>query len=299
MNHRSLSETARSAGSTGRSAPSATLVELARLSTLHRFLRRVATGALAAVPIGAASQAVDPAANPAHGELRYAIGPKFSSTWGGVDHPIKVRPSAGIAYGRWKLGSIPSDQWLQLSGLFKEPALSYDALRTARRNIGVSLRLHDLDRQESSDGLPSRRTTIRGRLVFSYVLTEQWSLLVEATQDLQRRGDGTTAGIGLARGIELGARQRLSLSASTTWATGEHWSNVYRKQLRADTQARSTLGGIGVGATYRHWLGDSWILWTSISASRPIGDLTRLVESRYEYRSEIGVKWLGRFRLTE
>lgn len=256
-------------------------------------------GTLAGLAIAAASQAGERPESPVEREFRYAIGPKLSNAWGGIDHPVQFRPSAGIAYGRWKFGSIPSDQWLQLSGLFKEPSLSYDALRTERRNVGVSLRLHDLDRQETLDVLPSRRTTIRGRLIFSYVLSEHWSLAAEATQDLQQRGDGTTAGLGVTRGFELGGRQRLFLSASSTWATGEHWSNVYRDQLPADTRARSTLGGLGVGATYRHWLSDSWVAWTSISASRPIGDLTRLVEPRYEYRSEIGVKWLGRFRLSE
>lgn len=264
------------------------------------LLLRVRTAALPWV-LGAASlcQAADGVDQPEHGAVRYAIGPTFTSAWGGIDHPLQVRPSAGIAYGRWKFGSIPSDQWLQFSGLFKEPAVSYEALRTERRNVGLSLRLHDLERQETRDTLPSGNTTIRGRAIFSYVLDEHWGASAEVTQDLQNRGDGTTLSGGLVRGVNIGGQQRLFFSGSLTWATGEHWTTVYRDRMPPGDRFGSTLGSIGVGVTWRHWIDETRVFWISFSVARPISDIARVVDPQLQYRSEFGVKWIGRFRLTE
>jgi len=203
----------------------------------------------------------------------------------------------GLAYGRWKFGSVPSDQGLRFSGLFKEPSLSYEAFQSARRSLGLSFRLHDLDRKENWDGLPSGKTTLRGRLMFSYVLTEQWAVSTELTQDLQQRGDGTTLGLGVVRGFDLGRGQRLFLSAKGTWATGDHWANAYPNQLDPDQPHSAMFGRFGVGATWRRWFGSDWLAWSSVSASRPVADLARWVDPEIEYRLEIGVKFVGQFKI--
>lgn len=259
---------------------------------------RLTAGAIGSLVLALSlpSLAEEPSALPERRSFQYAIGPKVSTAWGGIEAPARVLPSIGLAYGRWKFGSIPTDQGLQLNGLFSEPAVSYDALRTDRRNIGVSLRAQNLDRQEASDALSIKNMTLRGRLIFSYALMQDWTFAAEVTQDLLQRGDGTTASVGLVRGIDLGGRQRLFLSTSTTWANADHWNNAYRKRLPEDGDIRSTLGGLGAGATYRYWLSDSWLFWTGISVSRPIGDITRLLEPRLEYRSEIGFRWVSRAR---
>jgi hypothetical protein len=230
-----------------------------------------------------------------HGHLRYAIGARVGTSWGGVDLPARARPSVGLAYGRWKFGSVPSDQGLRFSGLFREPSLTYEAFQTARRSLGLSFRLHDLERKENWDGLPSGKTTLRGRLLFSYALTDQWMIATEITQDLQQRGDGTTAGLGLVRGIDLGRGQRLFLSTIATWATGDHWAGVYREQLDPANPPSSMFGRVGVGATWRRWFGSHWLAWTSLSAARPVADLARRVDTEPEYRLELGVKFVSSF----
>ena len=226
--------------------------------------------------------------------LRYAVGLKADASTGGLQEGVNLRPSVGLAYGRWKLGSVPDDRWLQYGAIFKEPTISFDALQRDKYQLGVSLRVHNIDKQQSWDGFAGGRHTVRGRIFGSRTLSPNLSIGGELTQDLQGRGDGTTLSAGLVRAISLGEQEKVFISIGSTWASASHWESLYaNRSSMGEANWTSGVGHIVVAATFRQWIGSHWMWYVMPQISQPMGQIQRQASHATELSLHASLKWVG------
>jgi len=226
--------------------------------------------------------------------LRYAVGLNADASTGGLQEGVNLRPSVGLAYGRWKLGSVPDDRWLQYGAIFKEPTISFDALQRDKYQLGVSLRIHNIDKQQSWDGFAGGRNTVRGRIFGSRTLSPNLSIGGELTQDLQGRGDGTTLSLGIVSAIPLSEREKVFVSIASTWASTSHWQSLYaRGASQSDENWSSGFGHIVAAATFRQWISPHWMWYVVPQISQPVGQIQRQTSYATELRLHASLKWVG------
>ena len=215
---------------------------------------------------------------------RYSVGVRFLLQ----DRPdgqssTKLKPMLGIGYGRWKLGSMVSDDWLSFNSFRKEPSISYDFLQSRKIRLGVSLRIHNLSSQDDWDGFSGGRKTIRGRVQVTYLLDDQWAIGTEFTTDLRNRGDGQTISLGPSYTMRLDERSRLSFNGGVTWGSAEHWRTAAGSLVPPDAPLGSGLGAVGIGSSYRHLISPRLSWFASIGKSWAVGNYA-------DYTSSSGIK---------
>ena len=184
----------------------------------------------------------------------------------------KLKPMLGVAYGRWKIGSMASDDWLRFNSFRKEPSISYDFLDSRKIRFGVSVRIHNLSTQEGWDGFSGGRKTLRGRAQVTYLLDDRWAIGSELTTDLRNRGDGQTLSLGPSYTIPVDERSRLTFNAGVTWATSEHWRTSAGSGLPPDARLGAGPGAVGIGSSYRQLIAPRLSWFASIGKSWPVGD---------------------------
>lgn len=230
----------------------------------------------------------------AEAPFRYAVGLKADMSTGGLQEGVSARPSVGLSYGRWKLGSVPDDRWLQYGAIFKEPTVSFDALQGDKYQLGISLRIHNIDKQQSWDGFAGGRHTVRGRVFGSRTLTSNLSVAGELTQDLQGRGDGTTLSAGIVSAIPLSERGKVFVSIASTWASASHWQSLYaRGASQPDENWSPGFGHIVAAATFRQWIGPHWMWYVVPQISLPVSQIHRQTSYATELRLHASLKWVG------
>jgi hypothetical protein len=57
----------------------------------------------------------------------------------------KLRPVLGLRYGKWRVGIGDGEEWLRFNSFRKEPSLSYQWVEKRNFNLGLSLRVHNLN----------------------------------------------------------------------------------------------------------------------------------------------------------
>lgn len=242
-------------------------------------------------PAAAAASAAVPA-DPAPNALRYTLGAKIKfADFGDVNRDTaKLRPIVGARWGRWRLGIGDGTEWLRFSGFRKEPGLSYEGLESRRVRMGLSLRVLNMDTGQDFDPFEKGRLTVRGRGSANVDLNEDWTLGLDLTHDLLKRGDGSTLGLGFSRAWVLSEANLLLLSGGWTWATAEHWRSSYRNTEGADLAAlRTGWGSVGFGLAWRHRIDTEWSWFASAGPSRAMGQVGSVVGSDWVWGGQAGV----------
>ncbi len=274
---------------------------VARAQDAH-FVQVPASAVAASSPTGSAASAT--ATTPVLTEERkpntYSLGLRLRVAGGGSSGTTtKLRPTLGLRYGRWRLGtSTDMDSWLAFGTFRREPTLAYDFGKTDKLSTTLSLRLHNISTNEGFDAFETGRHTLRARVMFGYALSPEWSAGLELTQDLLDRGDGTTVGLGLSRGFALSDHSLLTASAGITWGSGTHWRTPYINNPLLPPEGSGLgagFGNLGLGLTYRHAMGPHWAWYTNLGTSRAIGQVSQVAGSRWGVSAQLGLMYFGKF----
>jgi hypothetical protein len=250
-------------------------------------------------PAASATPAVDapPAAPPERVDkfTTYVVGMRLKIP--DLQHPgqVKLRPTVGFRYGRWKIGtSSDVDGWLAFSGFRKEPTVAYELRTSERINTALSLRIHNLSTGDAFDAFETGRHTLRARALLGYQINPHWALGLELTQDILKRGDGTTFGVGLSRSIPIDEHSLLTLSSGVTWGSAVHGRTPNADHPLAQT-LHAGFGSLGVGLGYRYAISPSWAWYVNVGTGRAIGQLSQISGTRWSTGAQLGLLYFGKF----
>jgi hypothetical protein len=227
--------------------------------------------------------------------IAYVVGARIRISDFANSNSAKLSPLLGFKYGRWKIGTNADiDEWLAFSSFRKEPTLSYDFLQSDRIKAAFSLRIQNLTTGEAFDFSEPGRKTLRGRGLLNYKLTERTYLGFELTRDLLNRGDGTTFSTGVSRFFPVNEKSLVIANAGIVWADGEHWRTANSK-FAGSTTLGAGFGSIGVGLGYRYAPSKTWAWYATTGASRPIGEISNVRGTTWQFGGQIGLMYFGKF----
>ena len=183
---------------------------------------------------------------------------------------LELSPSFGLRYGRWRMGAVDSQTWPQFGRALQDNSLTYDWMKDSQWQTALSASVLNLDQDTTFDAFRSGRKTLRIKASLDYSLNRRWILGLNMTQDLLKRGDGTTLSPTLTYRKPLDNDSALLLSAYTTWATAPHWQTDAARTERSALRQDAGLGVWGAQITYRKRWSPKWAFYTQLSTSRLI-----------------------------
>jgi hypothetical protein len=201
---------------------------------------------------------------------------------------FELTPSFGLRYGRWRMGAVDSQTWPQFGRALQDNSLTYDWMKDSRWQTALSASLLNLDQDATFDAFRSGRKTLRVKASLDYSLNRRWILGLNMTQDLLKRGDGTTLSPTLTYRKPLDDKSALLLSAYTTWATAPHWQTEAARDEGSALRQGAGLGVWGAQITYRQRWSPKWAFYSQLSTSRLISP-TRPVRDPQGFGGQLGV----------
>lgn len=189
-----------------------------------------------------------------------------------LSHPgsMKLRPSLGLRYGRWRIGQTDGTDWHRFGQVLQDSNLTYDVRQDSKWSVSLSGSIINLDNDGHFDALKAGRKTFRAKAGLDYRLPNRWSVGLIATQDLFMRGDGTTLSPVLSYRKPLTDQSTLMLSQSMTWGTASHWQARQRLDSEGMTHRGTGFGDVGTRLAYRHKISRHWAMFGELSAQRPL-----------------------------
>ena len=206
----------------------------------------------------------------------------------------KLRPVVGLRYGKWRVGIGDGEEWLRFNSFRKEPSLSYQWVEKRNFNLGLSLRVHNLNTGEAFDVFEPGRKTLRGRLLSNVRINRRWSAGVELTHDLLSRRDSSTLGFGVSYAWPLSDHSELSLSTGVTWAPAEHWRTAAGSHRTGIEGLRTSIGSVGSGLSYKHSLSKQWAWFGTLGINKDVGNVAKLSGPNSHVSGQVGVLYFGR-----
>lgn len=204
----------------------------------------------------------------ANTRFSYSLGAKLDIADLRQFEGFKLRPTVGLRYGRWRIGTVDSSSWTRFGQALQDNSLTYDWLKDAKWQTSLSASVINLDKDATFDAFRSGRKTLRARAILDYKFNRRWVLGLNMTQDLFNRGDGTTLSPTLTYLKPLDDDNALLLSAYTTWATASHWQSLAARQEGSALRTDAGLGSWGVQITHRQRWSPQWAFFTQLSTSR-------------------------------
>jgi hypothetical protein len=201
---------------------------------------------------------------------------------------FELTPSFGLRYGRWRMGAVDSQTWPQFGRALQDNSLTYDWMKDSRWQTALSASVLNLDQDATFDAFRSGRKTLRVKASLEYSLNRRWILGLNMTQDLLKRGDGTTLSPTLTYRKPLDDKSALLLSAYTTWATAPHWQTEAARDEGSALRQGEGLGVWGAQITYRQRWSPKWAFYSQLSTSRLISP-TRPVRDPQGFGGQLGV----------
>ena len=201
---------------------------------------------------------------------------------------FELTPSFGLRYGRWRMGAVDSQTWPQFGRALQDNSLTYDWMKDSRWQTALSASVLNLDQDATFDAFRSGRKTLRVKASLDYSLNRRWILGLNMTQDLLKRGDGTTLSPTLTYRKPLDDKSALLLSAYTTWATAPHWQTEAARDEGSALRQGAGLGVWGAQITYRQRWSPKWAFYSQLSTSRLISP-TRPVRDPQGFGGQLGV----------
>jgi hypothetical protein len=156
----------------------------------------------------------------------------------------------------------------------QDNSLTYDWMKDSQWQTALSASVLNLDQDATFDAFRSGRKTLRVKASLDYSLNRRWILGLNMTQDLLKRGDGTTFSPTLTYRKPLDDNSALLLSAYTTWATAPHWQTEAARDEGSALRQGAGLGVWGAQITYRQRWSPKWAFYTQLSTSRLISPST-------------------------
>lgn len=226
--------------------------------------------------------------------LKYTLGLKIRMDDIQQDtQSTKLRPVLGLRYGKWRLGIGDGQEWLRFNSFRKEPTLSYQWIEKSNIDLGLSLRVHNLNTGEGFDVFEPGRKTLRSRVLSNIRINRRWSAGIEWTQDLLNRGDSTTISLGVSYAWPLTDHSELSLNTGISWAPAEHWRTAAGSH-RVGIESLSTgIGSIGSGLSYKHSLSKQWAWFSTLGLNKDIGSVAKLSGPNSHVSGQVGVLYFG------
>ena len=218
----------------------------------------------------------------------YSLGAKLDigdlRRWNGLE----LRPTLGLRYGRWRIGTVDSQTWPQFGQALQDNSLTYDWLKDSQWQTGLSASVVNLDQDATFDAFKAGRKTLRIKASVDYSLNRRWILGLNMTQDLLKRGDGTTLSPTLTYRKPLDNDSALLLSAYTTWATAPHWQTDAARTEGSALRQDAGLGIWGAQITYRQRWSPKWAFYSQLSTSRLISPSTPVTDPQ-GFSGQLGV----------
>jgi hypothetical protein len=201
---------------------------------------------------------------------------------------LELTPSFGLRYGRWRVGAVDSQTWHQFGQALQDNSLTYDWLKDSQWQTGLSASVVNLDQDATFDAFKAGRKTLRIKASVDYSLNKRWILGLNMTQDLLKRGDGTTLSPTLTYRKPLDKDSALLLSAYTTWATATHWQTDAARTEGSALRQDAGLGVWGAQITYRHRWSPKWAFYSQLNTSRLISPSTPVTDPQ-GFSGQLGV----------
>ena len=211
-----------------------------------------------------------------------------------LSHPgdMKLRPSLGLSYGRWRIGPTDGTDWHRFGQVLQDNNLTYDVRQDSKWSVSLSGSIINLDNNSQLDALKAGRKTLRAKAGLDYRLPNRWSVGLIATQDLFMRGDGTTLSPTLTFRKPLTDNSTLMLSQYVTWANASHWQTQQGLDPKVITHRGAGFGDVGTQLAYRHRLSRHWAWSSQLNAQRPLQPTfpsTLPNASGWNYSAQLGV----------
>ncbi|WP_158270426.1 hypothetical protein [Limnohabitans sp. 2KL-17] len=201
---------------------------------------------------------------------------------------LELRPTLGLRYGRWRVGAVDSQTWPQFGQALQDSNLTYDWMKDSQWQTALSASVLNLDQDATFDAFKAGRKTLRVSASLNYSLNRRWILGMNMTQDLLKRGDGTTLSPTLTYRKTLDKDSALLLSAYTTWATASHWQTDAARTEGSALRQTAGLGIWGAQITYRQRWSPKWAFYSQVSTSRLISPATP-VRGPQGFAGQLGV----------
>ncbi len=205
---------------------------------------------------------------------------------------MKLRPSLGLRYGRWRIGQTDGSDWHRFGQVLQDNNLTYDLQKDAKWSASLSGNIINLDNDSHFDTFKSGRKTLRAKAGLDYRLTKLWSVGLIATQDLFMRGDGTAWSPVLTYRHPLTDRSTLMISQSMTWGSASHWQTQQHLAPDGPSHFGRGWGGLGTQLAYRQKLSAHWAFFGQLAAQRtlqPIFPSTLYSTLEWTYSGQLGV----------
>ena len=207
---------------------------------------------------------------------------------------LRLRPVLGLRYGRWRLGIGDGKDWLRFNSFRKEPGLSYQWIENRNIEIGLSLRLHNLQTGEAFDVFEPGKKTLRSRVFTNLQLQPRWTAGLEWTQDLLNRGDSSTLSLGISYALPLSEHSEISFNSGVTWATAEHWRTSAGFGKTITQNLSSGIGSVGTGLNYKHSVTKNWAFFGGLALQRDVGQVAKLSGPHSVVSGQLGVLYFDR-----
>lgn len=227
--------------------------------------------------------------------LNYTLGLRLRAEDINQDtHHFRLRPILGLSYGRWRLGIGDGQDWLRFNSFRKEPGLSYQWFENKNIDLGLSLRIHNLQTGEAFDVFETGKKTLRSRVLANVRLHHRWTAGLEWTQDLLNRGDSSTLSLGASYAMPLSEHSEISVNSGATWAPAEHWQTAAGLRQANVAPLRSGIGSLGAGVSYKHSLSKRWAFFGSLALQKDVGSVAHLPGPHSFVSGQMGILYFGR-----
>lgn len=227
--------------------------------------------------------------------LNYTLGLRLRAEDINQDtHHFRLRPILGLSYGRWRLGIGDGQDWLRFNSFRKESGLSYQWLENKNIDLGLSLRVHNLQTGEAFDVFEAGKKTLRSRVLANVRLHHRWTAGLEWTQDLLNRGDSSTLSLGVSYAMPLSEHSEISVNSGATWAPAEHWKTAAGMRQADVTPLRAGIGSLGAGVSYKHSLAQRWAVFGSLALQKDVGSVANLPGPHSFVSGQMGILYFER-----
>lgn len=205
---------------------------------------------------------------------------------------LKLRPTLGLRYGRWRMGTVDSQTWPSFGQALQDSNLTYDWLKNSQWQTALSASVVNLDQDRTFDALRSGRKTLRAKAALNYTVNKHWMLGLNVSHDLLKRGDGSTLSPTLTYLQTLDQDSAWLLSAFTTWGTAAHWQSEAARTPGSALRQDAGLGSWGTQITYRQRWSPQWAFFTQIGTGRLIAP-TAAANQTLGWSGQLGVLYFS------
>ena len=233
--------------------------------------------------------------DPAPSAFKYTLGLKIRmEDIHQTTQSTKLRPVVGLRYGKWRLGIGDGEEWLRFNSFRKEPSLSYQLIEKRKIDLGLSMRVYNLNSGEGFDAFESGRKTLRSRLLSNLRINRRWTAGIELTHDLLNRGDSSTVSVGISYAWPLSNHSELSLNTGVTWAPAEHWRTAAGSHRAGIERLTTRIGSVGSGLSYKHSLSQQWAWFGILGINKDVGEVAKLSGPNSHVSGQVGFLYFGR-----